>query len=75
LAIRGFKLGAELLHERRDDACTESGFRLSNGAIRPPNPIVGDRKFPIRSGHIERDCNLTFNYFIGERMLPSQPLA
>jgi hypothetical protein len=48
---------------------------LSNGAIRPPNPIVGDRKFPIRSGHIERDCNLTFNYFIGERMLPSQPLA
>jgi hypothetical protein len=68
-ASQSFNLGTELLHERRDNACTESGFWLRKVAVQPPNPIVRDRKFPIRSGHIERDCDLTFDCFIEERML------
>ena len=48
-AGRGIDLGIELLGERLDDTGAKSGFCLSEDAIRPANPIVGDRKLPIRS--------------------------
>jgi hypothetical protein len=68
-ASQSFNLGTELLHERRDNACTESGFWLKKVAVRPANPIVRDRKLPIRSGHIKRDGDLTFDFILGERIL------
>ena len=68
---QGFNLGIELLRKRLDDAGAEPGFWLSKDAVRPANPIVGNRKFPIRSGHIVRDGDLTVDFFVGERVFQS----
>ena len=68
-AGQSFNLGIELLRKRLDDARAESEFFLSEDAVRLANPIVSDRKLPIRSGHIIRDGDLTFDFIVGERML------
>ena len=36
------------MRERLDDARAQPGFYLSKDAVRPANPVVGDRKLPIR---------------------------
>ena len=54
-AGQSFNLGTELLRERLDDARAEPGFWLSKDAVRLANPIVSDRKLPIRS--IDIICN------------------
>ena len=57
-ATQRFNLGVELISEGVDDAGAEPSFWLSKDAVRRASSVVGDREFPIRSGHIERDGNL-----------------
>lgn len=67
---QSFNLGTKLLRQRLDDARTEPAFWLSKDPIWPANPVVNDRKLPIRSLDVVRDGDLTFGGIAaGERML------
>src|ERR1700675_3565555 len=68
---QSFNLSIELLRQRLDDAGAESGLSLSEDAVRLADPIVSDRKLPIRSGHIIRNGDLAFDFLVRKRVLQS----
>ena len=66
-ARQGFNLGIELLRQRLDDARAKPGFSLSEHAVRRlADPIVGDRKLPVRSAHVICDGDLAFVLIAGK---------
>ena len=66
---RSINLGLELLRKRLDDTGSQPGFALSEGAVWLADPIVGDRKLPVRSDHVIRDSDLTLGLNFGKGML------
>src|SRR5271157_1885010 len=70
-AGRSFNGGIELLRKRLDDASPESSLWLSKDTVRLADPIVSDRKLPIRSIDIICDDYPTIDFIGGERMLQS----
>src|ERR1700730_11744483 len=70
-AGQSLHLGPELMRERFDDTRAEPGLCLSKDAVRPANPVVGDRKLPIHLGSIISDGYLIIALALGERMLQS----
>ena len=65
----GRELGVELMGEGLDDAGAKSGLSLSENTVRLADPIIGDRKLPIRSDHIIGDGDPASDLFVGKRML------
>src|ERR1700692_3834101 len=57
------------MRQRLDDTSAKTGLSLSEAADRLANPIVRDRKFPIRSNHFIADDDLAFGLVVGEGML------
>src|ERR1700682_5218422 len=57
------------MRQRLDDTGAESGLSLSEAAVPLANPIVGDRKLPIRSDHVIGNGDLAFGLIVGEGML------
>ena len=49
-----------MLRKRVDDPGAKPGLRLGENAVRFPNPVIGDRKLPIGSGHFVGDCDPAF---------------
>src|ERR1700719_4422985 len=68
-AGQSFDLGSELVRQRLDDTSAKSGLALGKAAGRLANPVVRDRKLPIRSDHVIGDGDLAFGLFVGEGML------
>src|ERR1700680_2549775 len=54
-----------------DDAGADPSFLLSKDAVRPADPVVGDRKLPIHPCGIILDDYLTITLVVGECMLQS----
>ena len=61
--------GFELLGERVDDAGAQAGFCLRKDTNRRADPVVRNRKLPIRSGDGESDGYLTIGSVVGEGVL------
>src|SRR5580700_9468365 len=57
------------MRQRLDDTGAKSRLSLGKAADRLANPIVGDRKLPIRSDHVICDDDLAFGLVAGEGML------
>src|SRR5580700_8034571 len=68
-AGQSFDLSIELMRQRLDDTCAKSRLSWGKAAVRLANPIVGDRKLPIRSDHVIGDDDLALGFIVGERML------
>src|ERR1700688_5237951 len=68
-AGQGFDLSIELMRQRLDDTGAKSGLALGKAAGRLANPIVGDRKLPIRSDHVVGDSDPAFGLIVGEGVL------
>src|ERR1700719_4929578 len=68
-AGQGFDLSIELMCQRLDDTGAKSGLALGKAAGRLANPIVSDRKLPIRSDHVIGDGDPAFGLIVGEGVL------
>src|SRR5579872_2365231 len=61
--------GFELLGERVDDAGAQAGFCLRKDTDRCANPVVSNRKLPIRSSDRKSDGYLPIDSVVGEGVL------
>lgn len=68
-AAQSYNLCIELLSKRVDDTGAKPGLWLGKDALRFADPIVSDRKLPIRSGNIECDGDLPVFCIFAECML------
>src|SRR5580704_14689327 len=68
-AGQSFDLSIELMRQRLDDTGAKSGLALGKAAGRLANPIVGDRKLPIRSARVIGDGDPAFGLIVGEGVL------
>src|ERR1700683_2202994 len=68
-AGQSFDLSTELMRQRLDDTGAKSRLSWGKAPIRLANPIVRDRKLPIRSDHVICDGDLAFGLIVGESML------
>src|SRR6202030_1392286 len=57
------------MRQRLDDTGAKSRLSLGKAAVRLANPIVRDRKLPIRSDHVIGDNDPAFGLIVGEGML------
>ena len=64
-----FNLSIELMCKRLDDTGAESDFLLSEYTVLSADPVVGDRKLPVCSGHIIPTLIFTDDFLVGKRML------
>lgn len=68
-AAQSYNLGIELLRKRVDDAGAKPGLWLGKDALRFADPVVTDRKLPIRSGNIKCNGDLPVFSIFAECML------
>src|ERR1700733_16199391 len=57
------------MRQRLDDTGAKSGLSLREAAVRFANPVVRNRKLPIRSDHVICDGDLAFGLIVAEGML------
>src|SRR5271154_1114939 len=57
------------MRQRLDDTSAKAGLSSSEAAVRFANPIVRDRKLPVRSDHVIGDGDLAFGLVVGKGVL------
>ena len=65
----GFHNGIELLRQRFDNSRAEPGFWLGKNTVNLSDPIVVDRKLPVRSFDLKGDDDAGIGFFSWKCML------